>query len=449
MAKIKGFSKLNKTEKIAWLAKHFLTSNPLDIAREFSSYMHANAELQKVFDGISENTLTNFYLPYGVAPNFVINGRTYVVPMVIEESSVVAAASSGAKFWSERGGFHAEVISTTKVGHVHFLWRGDSEKLLNFFDTELKEELIAGVQPLVENMKARGGGLKTLELIDCSHLEPEYYQLKATFETADAMGANFINSVLEHFAGSLAEEVKENKNFTGAEKEVDVVMSILSNYTPECLVKAWVECDINELGSFEEANLSAQQFARKFNTAINIAKHDVYRATTHNKGIFNGIDAVILATGNDFRAIEACGHANASRNGQYASLSSCEIKGNKFIFSLEIPLAVGTVGGLTKLHPLSKRSLEILGNPSAKELMKIVACVGLAQNFSAIKALVTSGIQKGHMKMHLTNILRHFGASENEIQLAATYFTDKTVSFSSVRAYLIDLRGENLSTEKL
>ena len=157
MAKIKGFSKLNKTEKIAWLAKHFLTSNPLDIAREFSSYMHANAELQKVFDGISENTLTNFYLPYGVAPNFVINGRTYVVPMVIEESSVVAAASAGAKFWSERGGFHAEVISTIKVGHVHFLWRGDSEKLLHFFDTELKEELIAGVQPLVENMKARGG----------------------------------------------------------------------------------------------------------------------------------------------------------------------------------------------------------------------------------------------------------------------------------------------------
>nr|MBP9797330.1 hypothetical protein [Chitinophagales bacterium] len=143
------------------------------------------------------------------------------------------------------------------------------------------------------------------------------------------------------------------------------------------------------------------------------------------------------------------GHAYASRNGQYASLSSCEIKGNKFIFSLEIPLAVGTVGGLTKLHPLSKRSLEILGNPSAKELMKIVACVGLAQNFSAIKALVTSGIQKGHMKMHLTNILRHFGASENEIQLAATYFTDKTVSFSSVRAYLNDLRGENFSTEKL
>lgn len=446
MQKIKGFSKLNKTEKIAWLAKHFLTSNPLDIAREFSSYMHSNAEMQKLFDGISENTLTNFYLPYGVAPNFVINDRTYVVPMVIEESSVVAAAAAGAKFWSERGGFHAEVISTTKVGHVHFLWRGDNDKLFHYFDTELKEALLAEVKHLTANMEARGGGLRSLELIDCTEMEPEYYQLKATFETMDAMGANFINSVLEAFAECLTEEVKHNPAFTGAEKNAEVVMSILSNYTPECLVKAWVECKVSDLGGFPEANLSAQQFARKFSTAIRIAKHDVYRATTHNKGIFNGIDAVVLATGNDFRAIEACGHAYASRNGQYGSLSDCEIDGDIFRFSITLPLAVGTVGGLTKLHPLAKRSLEMLGNPGAKELMMIIATVGLAQNFSAVKALVTSGIQKGHMKMHLTNILRHFGATDTEIQLATTYFADKTVSFSSVRDFLNTSRG--LATEK-
>ncbi|MBC8046785.1 MAG: hydroxymethylglutaryl-CoA reductase, degradative [Fimbriimonadaceae bacterium] len=448
MQKIKGFSKLNRTEKIAWLAKHFLTSNPLDIAREFSSYMHANAELQKVFDGISENTLTNFYLPYGVAPNFVINGRTYVVPMVIEESSVVAAASAGAKFWSERGGFHAEVISTTKVGHVHFLWRGDSDKLFDFFNTELKQILIADVKHLTENMENRGGGLKDIELIDCTHLEPEYFQLKATFETVDAMGANFINSCLEEFAGCLTEEVKENKNFSGAERDVEVVMSILSNYTPDCIVKAWVECKISDLGNFEEAELNSSQFSRKFKTAINIAKQDVYRATTHNKGIFNGVDAVILATGNDFRAIEACGHAYASRNGKYESLSDCKIENGKFIFTLEIPLSVGTVGGLTKLHPLAKRSLEILGNPGAKELMKIIACVGLAQNFSAVKALVTSGIQKGHMKMHLSNILRHFGASDIEIEKAFAYFHDRTVSFSNVREFLNTYRNNNLSPEK-
>lgn len=447
MSKIKGFSKLSKTEKITWLAKHFLTSNPLDIAREFSSYMHSNAEMQKVFDGISENTLTNFYLPYGVAPNFVINGRTYVVPMVIEESSVVAAAASGAKYWSERGGFQAEVISTTKVGHVHFLWRGDGEKLFQVFDTELKEALLAEVQHLTANMEARGGGLKSLELIDCTDLEPEYYQLKATFETMDAMGANFINSVLEAFAECLSEEVKHSPSFSGAEKNVEVVMSILSNFTPECVVRAWVECKVSELGDFPEANLSARQFAHKFSTAVRIAKADVYRATTHNKGIFNGIDAVVLATGNDFRAIEACGHAYASRNGKYESLSTCEIDGDTFRFSITLPLAVGTVGGLTKLHPLAKRSLEILGNPSARELMMIIATVGLAQNFAAVRALVTSGIQKGHMKMHLTNILRHFGATDIEIQQAATYFADKTVSFSSVREFLNNYRGK-LAPEK-
>lgn len=446
MSTIKGFSKLSKTEKIAWLAKHFLTSNPLDIAREFSSYMHANTELQKVFDGISENTLTNFYLPYGIAPNFVINGNTYVVPMVIEESSVVAAASSAAKFWSTRGGFHAEVISTTKVGHVHFLWRGDSEKLMTFFE-ELKPILKTEVSHLTQNMESRGGGLKNIELIDCSEIEPDYYQLKATFETADAMGANFINSILEEFAQCLTEEVAANNTFKGAEKKVEVVMSILSNYTPECLVKAWVECNVEDLGDFPEAQLNASQFAKKFRTAVNIACNDTYRATTHNKGIFNGIDAVVLATGNDFRAIEACGHAYAGRNGMYRSLSNCKVENGKITFWLEMPLAVGTIGGLTRLHPLAKRSLEILGNPGAKELMKIIACVGLAQNFAAVKALVTSGIQKGHMKMHLTNILSHFGASEPEIEKALAYFADKTVSFSNVRDFLTTYRKQNLAPE--
>lgn len=446
MSTIKGFSKLSKTEKITWLAKHFLTSNPLDIAREFSSYMHANAELQKVFDGISENTLTNFYLPYGIAPNFKINGFSYAVPMVIEESSVVAAASSAAKFWSERGGFHAKVISTTKVGHVHFIWRGEPDKLRQFY-SELEPILKAEVAPMTKNMEARGGGLKGLELVDCNHMEPGYYQLKADFETADAMGANFINSILEQFAECLSEEVAACPDFTGAEKKVEIVMSILSNYTPECLVKAWVECDVKDLGTFPEANLDAMQFAKKFRTAVNIACSDVYRATTHNKGIFNGIDAVILATGNDFRAIEACGHAYACRSGSYRSLSNCTIENGKFTFWLEMPLAVGTIGGLTRLHPLAKRSLEILGNPGAKELMKIITCVGLAQNFAAIKALVTSGIQKGHMKMHLTNMLSHFGASEAEVEKALAYFADKTISFHNVRDFLNSYRKQNLAPE--
>lgn len=439
MSTIKGFSKLSRTDKITWLAKHFLTSNPLDIAREFASFMHNSSETQKLFDGISENTLTNFYMPYGVAPNFIINGRTYVVPMVIEESSVVAAASAGAKYWSERGGFHAEVVSTKKVGHVHFLWEGnDPDKLFAFFN-ENKDTFREGVQHLTANMEARGGGLLDIELIDCTHLEEHYYQLKGTFETCDAMGANFINSVLEEFARILETEIATYNGLSGREASVEVVMSILSNYTPESLVRAWVECPVEQLGSFDEVD--AKRFARKFTTAVHIANVDPSRATTHNKGIFNGIDAVVLATGNDFRAIEACGHTYAARNGSYSSLTKASVKDGKFHFEIEIPLAVGTVGGLTRLHPLSKRSLEMLGNPSAKDLMKIMACVGLAQNFSAVRALVTSGIQKGHMKMHLTNILNHFNATEKEIEKAITYFADKTVSFSGVRDYLVKIRG--------
>ena len=167
-----------------------------------------------------------------------------------------------------------------------------------------------------------------------------------------------------------------------------------------------------------------------------MAECDPYRATTHNKGIMNVIDAVILATGNDFRAVEAGAHAYAARNGQYSSLTHCSVEDGQFHFFIELPLAIGTVGGLTKLHPLAKKSLEILGQPSAEELMQIVATVGLAQNFGAVKALTTSGIQAGHMKMHLTNILNSLKATTQQTEAAVEYFQDKVVSHSAVRAYL-------------
>jgi hydroxymethylglutaryl-CoA reductase len=435
MKRITGFSKLSKADKISWLAKFFFTSNPVDIVREFASFAHSNVETQRLFDGISENTLTNFYLPYGVAPNFLINDRLYCVPMVIEESSVVAAAASGAKFWEDKGGFKAQVLSTVKVGQVHFRWEGtEPEKLERFFE-ELKPRLREGVGHLTANMEKRGGGILSLELENCQHVEPGLWQLKARFETCNAMGANFINSVLEEFARLLQDEVRNHAGFKGREREAEVIMAILSNYTPECRVRAWVECPVEQLGTFK-GNLGPAEFGRKFVTAIRIAEHDRFRAATHNKGIFNGIDAVILATGNDFRATEACGHAYASRDGQYRSLSHAEINDGVFRFELEVPLAVGTVGGLTSLHPLAKRSMELLGNPGADELMEIIASVGLAQNFSAVKSLVTTGIQYGHMRMHLTNILHHFGASEAEVERALAYFQDKTISFPSVREFL-------------
>ena len=435
---IAGFSKLSKPEKLAWLVKHFFTSNPMDVAREFASFWHTNVEAQKLFDGISENTLTNFYMPYGVAPNFLINDKLYCVPMVIEESSVVAAASSGAKFWLNKGGFSSQVVSTTKVGQVHFHWQGDPLKLYAFFN-ELKSTLRKEVKGITENMEMRGGGIEKIELLSMPEIDENFYQLRVHFNTCDAMGANFINSVLEAFANILEEQVAKQEDFEGSEKEVEIIMSILSNYTPECLVKSWVECKIADLGKV--GDLEGREFAEKFVQAVKIARLDPYRATTHNKGIYNGIDAVVIATGNDFRAIEACGHTYACRNGQYASLSDAYIKNDIFHFELEVPLAIGTVGGLTKLHPLAKRSLELLGNPSAKELMGIIAAVGLAQNFAAVRSLTTTGIQKGHMKMHLNNILNYLNATEEEAHKVLEHFAEKTISFTSVRNFLAALRG--------
>lgn len=436
---ISGFSKLTKQEKIEWLISNMF-ENPKEIVKEFVAYWHKDETQQKVFDEISENTLTNFYLPYGVAPNFLINGKMHVIPMVIEESSVVAASSKAAKFWMSRGGFKTEVISTKKIGQVHFSWNGKSERLKAFMP-ELKQKLIHAAKDITANMEKRGGGILDIELVDFTDTEPGLYQLMATFETCDSMGANFINSCLEEFGKQLPVFINENEDFTTEEKYCKVVMCILSNFTPESLVRSEVECDVKDLGTIE--GLAPEVFAEKFAQAVRIAEIDPYRATTHNKGIFNGIDAVILATGNDFRAIEACGHAYASKSGQYSSLSHAEVKDGKFRFWIEMPLSVGTVGGLTKVHPLAKRSLELLGNPSAKELMQIVATVGLAQNFGAVKALTTSGIQKGHMKMHLNNILANFEANAHEAERAREYFLDRVVSFASVREFLEGLRANS------
>lgn len=433
---ISGFSKLSKSQKLAWLAEQ-VADNQEEFIAEFESYLHKDNQVQKLYDEFSENTLTNFYMPYGLVPNVMINGKLYAIPMVIEESSVVAAAAGSAKFWLERGGFKAEVIDTKKIGQVHFLWEGDFKKLDVLFD-ELREVMLDNTALITSNMRARGGGIISIELVNMTHIEPHYYQIKATFETCESMGANFINTCLEEFARSLKDWMRNSEHFVGKEKEPLVIMSILSNYTPECLVKAWVECPVADLGYFED--MPPEMFAYKFSKALMIAKNDPHRATTHNKGIFNGIDAVTLATGNDFRAIEACGHTYACRHGKYQSLTDCSVEDNIFKFWIEVPIAVGTVGGLTSLHPLVKKSFEILGNPTARELMQIMAVIGLAQNFGAVKSLITTGIQKGHMKMHLLNILKHFDASETEVRYAIEHFKTNVVSFRAVRDILDTIR---------
>ena len=433
---VEGFSKLSKTQKIDWIATN-CTKDPKQTKMLLQQYWNSDPRVQQLHDEFIENTISNYYLPFAVAPNFLINDRLYAIPMAIEESSVVAAASKAAKFWLERGGFKTEVLGTEKVGQVHFMYRGEQNKLTDFFNS-VRPKLITSVASITQSMEKRGGGINDIVLRNLTDKIEGYHQLHCTFETLDAMGANFINSCLEQFAKTLKEEAQNHKAFTKEEKNIEVVMSILSNYVPNCLVRAEVSCPVSELGSDD---MPADEFAQKFVQAVNIAKAEPYRAVTHNKGIMNGIDAVVLATGNDFRAVEAGVHAFAAREGQYSSLTHATVEDGIFRFWIEVPLALGTVGGLTSLHPLVKLALEILQNPSAKELMQIMAVAGLAQNFAAVRSLVTTGIQKGHMKMHLLNMLNQLGATESEKQELVTYFKDKTITNASVKEALEQLKS--------
>lgn len=437
IAPIRGFSKLSKADKISWIAEHY-TKDPEQTKTILKRYWHSDDEVQQLHDEFIENTLTNYYLPFSVAPNFLINNKMYAIPMALEESSVVAAASNSAKFWLQRGGFKASVLGTEKIGQVHFLYTGDFKKLRHFID-QIKPKLISDAAQLTRNMEKRGGGILSLELRDKSDALANYYQLHCTFDTQDAMGANFINSCLEKFAETLKKEIRDAPGFTSREKDLEIVMSILSNYVPGCLVRAEVSCLAADLS---DHNMAGMELAQKIVQAVAIAKAEPFRAVTHNKGVMNGVDAVVVATGNDFRAVEAGVHAYAARNGTYTSLTEARIENGVFRFWIELPLALGTVGGLTSLHPLVKLALEILQNPSARELMQVVAAAGLAQNFAAIRSLVTTGIQQGHMKMHLLNILNQMGATQSEKEDLVHYFKKHIVTYSAVVEAFQNLRGK-------
>lgn len=417
MAKVSGFSKLTKEQKINWLSTEVL-GEQVEVQSLLKKYWNRDDKLQSLHDDFIENAVSNYYLPFGVAPNFVINGKSFAVPMVIEESSVVAAASLIAKQWSVLGGFRTSVLGTEKIGQVHLKFSGSFAELQDYFDNK-NSEILKATNPLTVNMRKRGGGIVGMELKDKTAELENYFQVHVKFQTADSMGANFINSCLEAIAGVLRSD------------KVEVIMSILSNYVPDCKARAEVSCAIEDLPV-----KNPEEFARKFKEAVDIARIEPYRAVTHNKGIMNGVDAVVLATGNDFRAVEAGVHAYAARDGQYRSLSNCSIEDGEFRFWIELPLALGTVGGLTALHPLAQFAMDLLGRPNASELMQITAAVGLAQNFGALRALVTSGIQKGHMKMHLSNILNQeevFGDLRLQVE---DYFKERTITHKEVLEYI-------------
>ena len=433
--KVEGFSKFSKEEKINWIEKNYFENLPNPILKK---YWNNDISLQKIHDEFTENTISNFYLPLGVAPNFLIDKKDYTIPMVNEESSVIAAACKAAKFWRTKGGFKTSIKSFKKTGQVHFIYSGNKTDLMDFFNIN-KSKFFEDCNSITSNMVKRGGGIIDIELLDKTNDIENYFQLNAIFDTVDSMGANFINSCLEQFASTLKNEAVKSTQLKTETYPIDVIMSILSNYVPECLVIAEVGCNVNSLSI--QNGLSGKEYADKFIQAIEIAKTQTTRAVTHNKGIMNGIDSVVIATGNDFRAVEAGVHAYAAKDGNYKSLTDASLIEDVFKFWIEIPLALGTVGGITNLHPLVKWSLNLLGNPDAKDLMKIVAVAGLAQNFGAINSLITTGIQKGHMKMHLINILNSLDANENEKNKLLDIFKTNIVSYSSVKKELENLRN--------
>ena len=329
--------------------------------------------------------------------------------------------------------FKSKVLSKIKTGQVHFKYDGNAESLKKFIK-ENEHILIESTDRITQKMRKRGGGLSNIKLVNKSKELKSYYQLNVDFNTIDSMGANFINSCLEIISKKFKELLNDSSQFKESEKNIEVIMSILSNYTPECIVESSVECKIDDLGEID--GISSKEFALKFKNAFDIANVDIGRAVTHNKGIMNGIDAVLISTGNDFRAVEAGIHAYASSKGKYKSLSECTIIDNIFKIKLKIPLSIGTIGGITDIHPMVKLSLKLLDNPTSDNLMNIICSVGLAQNYAAVKSLVTSGIQKGHMKMHLINLLIKQNATKDQIDKSEEYFKDKDINSQSVKDFL-------------
>ena len=434
-----GFSKLTKKEKIDWVLKTFFKSGSKD-SEILKKYWNDDKSIQTIHDEFAENTITNFYLPLGVAPNFIIDKINYTIPMAIEESSVVAAACKSAKFWSKRGGFRSTIISTTKTGQIHFKFNGSSKKINDLFNS-IKNKLEDSCKEITKNMNERGGGIINMNLLNKTKSIEDYFQIAVEFDTVDSMGANFINSCLEQIALTFETEFNESNIFNESEK-LKIIMSILSNYTPECVVKVELKSKISKLKSTDISD--PENFAKKFVEAVEIAENDISRAVTHNKGIMNGIDAVVIATGNDFRAVEAAIHAYASKDGSYMSLTHAKIENDEFVYWIEIPISIGTVGGIINIHPMVKWCLNLLQKPNSKQLMSIIGAAGLAQNFAAIKSLITSGIQVGHMKMHLINILNSLGSNENEKIKMIEYFKSNKVTFSSVKKALKKLRRNEL-----
>lgn len=420
-----GFSKKSLQERLQILKDYHLLNEDNQTNLEHNHMLPLSTANQ-----MSENVLATFALPYSFVPDVVVDEQVYQVPFVTEEPSVVAAASFAAKIIKRSGGFKTTIHNRQMIGQVALYQVANIEVAIKNIQNHKQKllELANQAHPSIVN---RGGGARDLR-VEWLNDEAEFLVVYLTVDTQEAMGANILNTMLEALKTPLEE-------LTGSES----LMAILSNYATEALVTATCEIDIRFLSRNKS---EAFGIAKKIVLASQFAKQDPYRASTHNKGIFNGIDAVVLATGNDWRAIEAGAHAYASRNGSYQGLTTWSLNDTKQTLCGEItlPLPIATKGGSIGLNPTVEVSFDLLKQPTAKELASIIASIGLAQNFAALKALVSTGIQHGHMKLQAKSLALLAGAKDTEIApLVSQLISEKHFSLKRAQEILENIRQKS------
>ncbi|EFN97660.1 hydroxymethylglutaryl-CoA reductase, degradative [Streptococcus mitis] len=418
-----GFSKKSYQERLGLLKAQALLSPERQESLEQDEQISVT-----VADQLSENVVGTFSLPYSLVPEVLVNGQEYTVPYVTEEPSVVAAASYASKIIKRAGGFTAQVHERQMIGQVA-LYQVANPDLAQVQIASKKAELLELANQAYPSIVKRGGGARDLHVEQIKG-ETDFLVVYLHVDTQEAMGANMLNTMLEALKPVL-EELSQGQS----------LMGILSNYATDSLVTASCRIAFRYLSRQKD---QGREFAEKIALASQFAQADPYRATTHNKGIFNGIDAILIATGNDWRAIEAGAHTFASRDGHYQGLSSwrLDLETEELVGEMTLPMPVATKGGSIGLNPRVALSHELLGNPSAKELAQIIVSIGLAQNFAALKALVSTGIQQGHMKLQAKSLALLAGASESEVApLVERLIADKTFNLETAQRYLENLRS--------
>ena len=418
-----GFSKKSYHERLELLRAQALLSPEKQTSLEQDEQVSL-----AIADQLSENVVGTFSLPYSIIPELVVNGQDYTVPYVTEEPSVVAAASYASKIIKRSGGFTAQVHQRQMIGQVALYQVAEPEKAQEKIANK-KVELLELANQAYPSIVKRGGGARDLH-VEQIKSETDYLVVYLHVDTQEAMGANMLNTMLEALKPVL-EELSQGQS----------LMGILSNYATDSLVTASCRIAFRYLSPQRD---QGREIAEKIALASQFAQVDPYRAATHNKGIFNGIDAILIATGNDWRAIEAGAHAFASRDGRYQGLSqwTLDMEREELVGEMTLPMPVATKGGSIGLNPRVALSHELLGNPSAKELAQIIVSIGLAQNFAALKALVSTGIQQGHMKLQAKSLALLAGASESEVApLVEHLIADKTFNLETAQRYLENLRS--------